>query len=257
MELEFVPLLEIQRQLYRIPHGMARFHEYLRVMSNHRRDDLRLPPLAWMNPMGKDHVPALLDALLALDAEGVAAQAVAKAASSLSGVFGEFKIGMVVVDDAMGGWTERYTSELRLRFEIEPKAKAGAPRRKYHHWLSGVLWTSQDPSAQAVREAAMMPIYRVAYRQQHGLARTLGEMLAQEGYVMAMAGCKTPSLDADDLAYTREVLQPQLGVHDRGAIVGCLFGDTAAAGLGYPPQGLSDGAGLALALHDARPLGED
>jgi hypothetical protein len=32
----------------------------------------------------------------------------------------------------------------------------------------------------------------------------------------------------------------------------CLFGDRAAAALGYPPQGLSDRAGLALALSQAR-----
>jgi hypothetical protein len=32
----------------------------------------------------------------------------------------------------------------------------------------------------------------------------------------------------------------------------CLFGDVAAHALGYPPQGLSPRAGLALALYDAR-----
>ena len=32
----------------------------------------------------------------------------------------------------------------------------------------------------------------------------------------------------------------------------CLYGDRTAQALGYPPQGLSDYAGLALALHQAR-----
>jgi hypothetical protein len=35
-------------------------------------------------------------------------------------------------------------------------------------------------------------------------------------------------------------------------VIPCLFGDPGAAALGYPPQGLSDRAGFALALHDAR-----
>ena len=38
---------------------------------------------------------------------------------------------------------------------------------------------------------------------QHGAARTLREMLAQEGHVMALAGCSGPTLDAEDIAYTR------------------------------------------------------
>lgn len=33
----------------------------------------------------------------------------------------------------------------------------------------------------------------------------------------------------------------------------CLFGDAAGATLGFTPRGLSPWAGLALALHDARP----
>lgn len=77
-------------------------------------------------------------------------------------------------------------------------------------------------------------------------------MLEQEGYAMARAGCTTPALDADDLEYTRTVITPLLDAHDRATVIPCLFGDAAAAALGYPSQGLSDRAGLALALADAR-----
>jgi hypothetical protein len=35
-------------------------------------------------------------------------------------------------------------------------------------------------------------------------------------------------------------------------VIACLYGDPAAHALGYPPQGLTDRAGFALALHDAR-----
>jgi len=86
----------------------------------------------------------------------------------------------------------------------------------------------------------------------HRLPATLGEMLAQEGHAMARAGCSGPSLEADDLAYTRSVIGPHLGAKDRATVIACLFGDPAAHALGYPPHGLSDRAGLALALHQAR-----
>jgi hypothetical protein len=89
--------------------------------------------------------------------------------------------------------------------------------------------------------------------QQHGPARTLREMLAQEGQVMALAGCSGPTLDAEDIAYTREVLIPYLDADDMRTCIECLFGDEAVRTLGFTPRGLSPWAGLALALHDARP----
>jgi hypothetical protein len=92
----------------------------------------------------------------------------------------------------------------------------------------------------------------MAYQHQHGPARTLREMLAQEGQVMALAGCSGPILDAEDIAYTREVLIPYLGAEDMQTCIECLFGDAAARTLGFTPRGLSPWAGLVLALHDAR-----
>jgi hypothetical protein len=103
-----------------------------------------------------------------------------------------------------------------------------------------------------VREAVLTAVYRLAYTQRHGPARTLRDMLAQEGQVMARAGCTEPVLDADDLAYTREVLAPYLDADDMRTAIECLFGDAAGRTLGFTPRGLSPWAGLALALHDAR-----
>jgi hypothetical protein len=77
-------------------------------------------------------------------------------------------------------------------------------------------------------------------------------MLGQEGWVMAKAGSTEPLLDEDDLAYTREVLSPCLDAGDVRTAVECLFGDVAAASLGFTKRGLSPRAGLALALHDCR-----
>ena len=70
---------------------------------------------------------------------------------------------------------------------------------------------------------------------------------------MALAGCAGPVLDAEDIAYTREVLIPYLDADDLRTCIECLFGDAAGRTLGFTPRGLSPWAGLALALHDARP----
>jgi hypothetical protein len=241
MKLTFVPLLRVQRELYAMPRGMERFREYIKTMTDAETGDLALPLVA-MNPMGKDHVPALIDEYLALGAEEIAEAAVAGAKAAA--VDAEYRVALVVSDDLKGGWTNRWASEYSHRIDYAAITKRG--------WLVGLLWTSEPASAQAVRDAVLTSIYRAEYLQTHAAPVTLGEMLDQEGYAMARAGCTTPQLDDDDLAYTRSVIKPHLGATDRATVIACLFGDRAAAALGYPPQGLSDRAGLALALSSAR-----
>jgi hypothetical protein len=243
MKLEFVPLLQVQRDLYRMPRGWERFHAYLQTLMDPETKDLKLP-LSAMNPMGKDHVPTLLDQYLAFDADGLAARAVAEAESRLSKVEGEFKVALVIVDDAMGGWTNRYSNELTARSGSKPLHRRG--------WITGALWTSETPSEQATREETLTAVYRAAHIQQHGFAATLREIMAQEGYAMAMAGCSNPSLDEDDLEYTRAVIAPNLDTKDYPIVITSLFRDPATASLGYAPPGLSERAGFALALRDAR-----
>jgi len=243
VKLEFVPLLQVQRDLYRLPRGMERFRAYLQTMAGPEAKDLELP-LGAMNPMGKDHVPALLDEYLAFDADELAAHAVVEVDPQLARVPGEFKVALVIADDAMGGWTDRYSSEFKARYGSKPLHKRG--------WITGTLWTGEPPSAQATREETLTAVYRAAYIQQHGFAVTLREMMAQEGYAMAMAGCLKPFLDDDEVEYTREMIAPHLDMKDYPLIMTSLFGDIAAASLGYTPLGLSERAGFALALRDAR-----
>src|SRR5262245_60628449 len=210
-----------------------------------------LTPLLLANPMGKDHVTALLDDLFRLDADGIAARSAAEASVDLADEPGDFDAGLVVVDDLMGGWTNRYAAEYTIRFQSGPPPE-NPPAWMTRRWIYGALWSSEPATAQAVREAMKAAIYRMAYVQRHGLARTLRDKLAQEGQVMAAAGCTAPILDEDDLAYTGEVLIPYLDADDVRTTIECLFGDAAGATLGFTPRGLSPWAGLALALHDAR-----
>jgi len=223
-----------------MPRGLQRFREYIKTMTDPETGDLALPLVA-MNPMGKEHVPALIDQYIALDAERIAQDAIATVKANFSR---EYKVALVVSDDLKGGWTNRWASEYGHRIEGHAITKRG--------FITALLWTSEPASAETVRDSVLTSIYRVEYLQSHPAPKTLGGMLDQEGYAMARAGCRTPSLDEDDLAYTRTVIEPHLDAHDRATVIPCLFGDAAATALGYPPQGLSDRAGLALALHDAR-----
>ena len=254
MRLQLVPLLQPLRDLYRLPRDYARFRQYLGMIVNDTGDDLKLPPLVAANPMAKDHVALVLDSLLALDAEAVAAQAVADAAAMLPDVPGDYKVGLTIADDSAGGWTNRYACEYALRF---PDIRGGqAPRlvpdSERSRWITAVLWSSEPASAQAVREAVLTSVHRLAYFHRHGPARTLRGRMAQEGHVMASAGCTGPTLEADDPEYTREVIAPFLDAEDMRTTIECLCGDAAGKTLGFTPRGLSLWAGLALALHEAR-----
>jgi hypothetical protein len=269
MRLDYVPLLRVMRGLHGIPrgqppdfNGMKRFRQFVRTIFPRKKNGnidenaVYLIPLLAINPMAKDHVTALLDAYLAMDADSIGAQVAAEVAVRLADVPGEFKVGLVVADDLMGAGTNRYNDEFTFRFGPDQFRSGGRPPKPSRwlkdYWLTGVLWSSESPSERAVREALLTAAHRVAYMHQHGSARTLREMLAQEGQVMALAGCSGPTLEAEEIAYTRGVLIPHLGAEDTRTCIECLFGDAAARTLGFTPRGLSPWAGLALALHDAR-----
>jgi len=252
VKVRYVPLLPVQQGLQALPRNYARFQQYLRTVMNADGTGPELTPLLLANPMGKDHVTALLDTLIALDADGIAARSAVEASADLAGEPGDFDAGLVVVDDLMGGWTNRYAAEYTIRFQSGPPPES-PPAWMTRRWVFGALWSSESPTEQAVRTAMRAAIYRMAYVQRHGLARTLRDKLIQEGQVMAAAGCTGPTLDMDDLAYTREVLIPYLHADDMRTAIECLFGDAAGSTLGFTPRGLSPWAGIALALHDAQP----
>jgi hypothetical protein len=244
MRLEYVPLLGIQRDLYRIPRGLERFQAYARIMGEDNRDDTRVAPLVALNPMAKDHVVQLIEALIRLDAESLALEAVSQASAGLAAMDVDYKIGLVVADDVGAGWTNRYASEFAW--------VSGNPAALRRGWLAGVLWSSEPATERTVREAVLVPLYRSAHVHRHGEARTLREFMDQEGFAMASAGCSTPTLDDDDLEYTRELLEPILDESNSRTIMEYLYGDEAGRTLGFTPHGLSHRAGLALALHRSR-----
>jgi hypothetical protein len=238
VELDYVPALAVQRELYALPRGRERFLEYLRTLGDPRSGELKLPIVA-MNPMGKDHLPRFLDALLAFDADGVGARATRELAEELAGEPGAFRVALCVSDDLHGGWTDRAASEFGYRFEQQAYAVRG--------WIAGILWTSERYDAARVRAEVRACVLRACYVARHGEARTLRARLAQEGWVQAHSGAAEPELGAEELAYTGEVLAPLLDTHDWPTAIAALFGDAAARKLGLAPLGLAGRAGLAWA----------
>lgn len=237
-QLELVPLLRIQRDLYDLPRNSERFEAYIATMVD-GSDDIALPPLAAMNPMGKPHVAALLDTLLSFDAEAIAARTLVEAQRRLHGLEANLKVGLVVADDAMGGWTDRHMFEAKHRFEWDAEARRG--------WSTVMLWSSEVPSEEAVAAETLSSIYRTLHLLRFGPPTTLRRMLRQEGLAAAFAGAE-PTLAGDDLELVRLELEPQLEAGVFAQVFPLLYGDEAAAKAGLPTRGLPPRAGFELAL---------
>jgi hypothetical protein len=240
MRLEYVRLLATQRDLYRIPRGPERFQEYLRTMIDPDTRELRLP-LGAMSPMAREPVSEFLDGLVSVDAEEAGARATEEAAASLAEEPGAYRVGLVVADDAEGGWTNRAATELTHR--------RGEPALEQRGWITGILWASETYGPAEVREEVLTSIYRQAHIARRGPASTLRDLLVQEGNAMRTAGARNPVLEPHALVQARLTLRPLLDRQDRATFIAALFGDAAALELGHPPLGLPPRAGLAVALH--------
>ena len=53
MQIDFVPRLEVMRELYARPRGAERFRTYLRTLVNDAGDDVECAPLVALNPMAR------------------------------------------------------------------------------------------------------------------------------------------------------------------------------------------------------------
>lgn len=238
MDLTFLPLLQVQRDLYSLPRGRGRFEEYLRALRDPRTGDLKLPLVA-MNPMGKEHLAPFLDRLLALDAEGIGARAVAEAQAALPALPGSLQAGFVVADDLRGGWTNRAASEFSQCFRPRALLQRG--------WITAALWTSETYDPPRLREEMLLALHRAAHVLEHGEARTLAQALRQEGAAARRAGVVRPRLAAAELGAVRAALAPFLERTEEPILIAALYGDDAARELGFQALGVRGRAGLSLA----------
>ena len=241
MALEYIPLLQKQLELYRIPVGPARFDAYIKLVVGEAKksQDVILPPFVRANPMAKQHAFEHVKALLELGAEDMASRTMQQAQSQLD-IQENFKVSTVLLDDLKGGWTNRYLNEAKDYFQAADSVKKIG-------WISVPYWTKDEPSVLAVKQNVLAYIFRTMYVLKHGNPRTLGNVMKQEGLTLKFAN--VPQwLEPDDVAYSLSVITPYLDSEHYPTQFACLFGDEAAKAVGYPALGLSARAGFAVAL---------
>ena len=242
MKITYLAVLSTLRELYVQPRDMQRFRQYIEALTG-GGDDVVLP-IGVANPMAKEHAVARIDDLLALGADTIAAEATASARARLARLERDYEIkaSVVLADDVAGGWTNRYTTEVMVRFPSR-----GALKRPF---ANALVWTSELPTAGQIRQEMLAAIYRVAYQQRHGLPTTLASMLDQEGLAGVFAGA-TPTLWGEALAHARAIVNRDPDTALYPETFACLYGDAAAEQLGYRPLGVPPRAGFEVALAQA------
>jgi hypothetical protein len=237
MKLSYLPVLGILRELYAQPRNMARFRDYITRLTGDG-DDVVLP-IGVANPMAKEQALSKIDELLALGAEEIGAAATADAAARLQSVETvPITASIVLADDVGGGWTNRYTTEAMVRFPSR-----GALKRPF---ATALAWTSESPTASDLRHEVLAAIYRVAYQQRFGLPATLRERLRQEGLAASFAEVRA-ALPPTDLQAAQKTIDALGDDPPYPQVFAALYGDAAAAELGYQPLGLPPRAGFEVA----------
>jgi hypothetical protein len=241
MQVSYVPVLGVLRELYARPRDMARFREYIKELTG-GGDDIVLP-IGVANPMAREHALVKVDELLAMGAEDVGAEAAREAQHRLRDIHTvEIKASIVVADDVGGGWTNRYTTEAMVRFPGR-----GALKRPF---ATALAWTSESATREGLRREVLSAIYRVAHQQRHGLPGSLRERMTQEGLAQRFAGY-APRLPPAELEHAGKIITALGEDPPYPRVFAALYGDSAARELGYEPLGLPDRAGFEVALLEA------
>ena len=230
MNITVVPALGKQRELVGMPRNMERFQAYVDSMVRDEQIEL---PLFTFNPMSREHVGDVLDQLLAFDAESVAQDAVAAIA-----VDEPLNLVIVIGDDVRGGWTNRFITDYELRFTKKALTK---------RWICVTIWAGEGADERRLRREVLATVHRSLALRRNGVPTTLRDVLRQEGDAYRFAGGPERELDADDLAYTIEAIDPYLDATGRDVHIAVLYGDDAARECGYEALGFSRWAGLAAA----------
>jgi len=238
MNVTYVPLIQRIRPLYDLPCDPAlRFPFYITQVRG--GETIGCPPLVAYNPMGKAHIATYIDALLDFDVDALAQSWIDTVPSALTNRLNDYHLGIAVVDDVAGGWTERSAYEMNERL---PQVTATATAS----WLTTMLYASESVGLDSVANRVKATVVRAAIMAEYGVARTVRQMLAQEArvyqYVSAPFGC-----DDDEYAYTEAVIGPYLDAVDYPTQVAVLLGDDMARRNGFLVHGFGAYAGLAWA----------
>jgi hypothetical protein len=219
-------------EIYQLPReggpASPRFKRYLELIP-------RCYELVAYNPMAGPHALETTKQLLAIDAEAVALEAAREAASLCSY---PDPITLAVVLAAPGVWTHRLTTEIEHRTSRRPPAGHGLV----------LQWTRETPTAGQVRREAIAEAVRVMAVALREGSESVASLLHREGLAYALAGNPYGPVTPEDEQAVGDAVEV-LGSSDKMAdMAAVLYGDPAAAALGWSPAGVAEHGGYRWAI---------
>jgi hypothetical protein len=233
--IQVIPTLAVMAEIYRLPRerGAAspRFKRYVELVPHHYG-------LAAYNPMAGPHALETTEQLLAVDAEAVALEAASEAASLCSY---PDAITLAVVLCAPGLWTDRLAAEIEHRTSRRPPSGHGLV----------LQWTRETPTAEHVRREAIAEAVRVMAVAMRGRGESVVSLLHREGLAYALGGNPYGPVTPEDEHAVGDALQVLGASEELGDMTAVLYGDAAAAALGWTTAGVAEHGGYRWAIDQA------
>lgn len=229
MTFELLPVVDMMLELYASPRDINRFKKYLSLLQGDTKGDLALP-LGGFNPMGKEHVVAKLLQLKVLNAEDIICNTLKKLSGGVAAHHPgtTIKVALNLSDDVAGGWTNRYTSDYQHKFQIQALVK--------RNFCTPVFWTSEDYSEALIAHRTQEQAYRTLWILDNGKPVTLEDHVMQEAFVAKHVNRATQPINDNKL---HSFYQQHKDSTDYSLIFCFMYGDEAAASLGYPVFGIA------------------
>lgn len=238
MRFEIVKVLDKIQELYKLPKSSERFDKYLYMLQGEfkKENDLLLP-ITGFNPMGNKLACSKLEKLIALKAEEIAEEELLKINRALEiNDNSVIQVGLNLVDDIEGSWSNYYTADYTSKFEI-----ASLLKRKF---CTPYFWTSETISEETIIQRVRAYIYRTVFWIKNGKPETLLDFLGQEIYVCKKSKEKSDELEGDKFSEIENLYNQHFNSIDYNLKFNFFYGDNASKSLGYPIFGVKEKEGF-------------
>ncbi|NAS10569.1 hypothetical protein [Poritiphilus flavus] len=240
MRFELIPLLERMQQFYQLPRNSQRFSTYLDMLLGESREDVVLP-IAAFNPLGKELVMEKLKQLINMRAEELMQEVISEVNASIgSSDKRTISVGLNLLDDIGGAWSERFTTDYSSKFDFGSLHK--------RNFCLPSFWTSETLSAEMIGPRTKEYLFRTLYWLEHGKPQSLRDHMDQEVFVYSNTRKgRVRQLDDDFLADTEVFYEQHADSTDHNLIFNFFYGDAACEVLHQKTRGISEQAGFRYA----------
>jgi hypothetical protein len=231
-----LPVLDIMLDFYKKPPSPARFQDYLNLMTPNRKDVVL--PISAYNPMAKEHVLTQLEALKALNTEGVMEAVISKVNEKTGVNEPKFQVALVLADNLKGGWTNRILTDYNSKF-------ADNFNQVKRPFCTPFFWSSENFTIEKIEKRVEEYLWRTVFQVEKGFNKTLLHHLEQETFVKEMMGVEELIYEEGELV--QELFERNKRATSEPFILAFLYGDEAVEHLGHRSIGAFADMGFLMA----------